>query len=278
MVSKHIGAIEERLGVLLFHRSTRRLTLTEAGRSYLRSCFRILAEIEDAEELATAGQFEPRGYLRLNAPVSFGTMHIAPLLAEFASLYPKVTVELDLNDGAADLVPDGWDMAIRIGDLPNSSLRARRLAPCQLVVCAAPAYLEKNGQPKTVSELAQHNCLAFTMLRRKCVDHWSFGDDHETRIPISGNLYANNMNALRAAALAGLGIACLPTFMAGGDLRTGQLVALDLDQIPAPAGDIWAVFPADRRMPLKTRKMIDFLADSFGRTPPWEREMLQAAE
>lgn len=277
MVGKHVDAIEARLGVQLFQRSTRKLALTEAGRSYLRSCFRILAEIEDAEELASAGQFEPRGYLRLNAPVSFGTMHIAPRLAEFSALYPKVTVELDLNDGAADLIPDGWDLAIRIGQLPNSSLRARRLAPCRLVVCAAPDYLDKHGHPATVAELALHNCLGFATPRRKSIDHWTFGEASEISVPVSGNLYANNTNALRAAALAGLGIACLPTFMAGGDLNDGRLVALDLDRIPTPAGDICAVFPADRRMPLKTRKMIDFLADSFGNTPPWDKSELETA-
>jgi len=151
MVTKHVDAIEARLGVRLLQRSTRRLTLTEAGRGYLEACQRILAEIEEAEAAAGAGQAEPRGLLRLNAPVSFGTSQIAPLLGRFAASYPKVRLDLGLNDRVVDLIEEGWDLAVRIGVLRKSGLVSRRLAPCRMVVCASPGYLRAHGTPVSVS-------------------------------------------------------------------------------------------------------------------------------
>ncbi len=175
MVTKHIGALEERLGVKLLHRSTRRLTLTEAGRAYLQACERILAEIEEAELSASLDRFEARGVLRLNVPLTFGFREIAPALPEFARLHPDVSVELGLNDRIVDLIEEGWDLAIRIARLKDSSLVARRLAPCRTVVCAAPAYLEERGTPLELDDLRRHNCLGYTLGASIGADHWAFG-------------------------------------------------------------------------------------------------------
>ncbi len=162
MVTKHLSALEARLGVKLFHRTTRRLSITEAGRLYLESSERILADMEAADAAITAERIEPRGLLRVNVPVVFGTRQIAPLLAQFSELYPNVVVELGLNDRLVDLAEEGWDLAIRIGKLRDSSLVARRLAPNRVVVCAAPSYLAAHGTPRTVADLAAHNCLGYT--------------------------------------------------------------------------------------------------------------------
>ena len=273
MVTKHIAALETRLGAKLFHRTTRWLSITEAGRSYLESSERILAEVEAADAAVAADRVEPRGLLRLNAPVSFGTRQIAPLLSDFAERHPLVTVELGLNDRRVDLAEEGWDLAIRIGNLSNSSLIARRLAPCRIVVCAAPSYLKARGAPLTVSSLAAHNCLGYTLSQRTPVDRWVFGARADVSVQISGNLRANNGDALRAAALAGQGIIHQPTFIVADDLRAGTLVALTLDQPTIELGGIYAVFPPDRHPPAKVRAFIDFIASHFAPEPPWDRDV-----
>jgi DNA-binding transcriptional LysR family regulator len=273
MVTKHIAALETRLGAKLFHRTTRRLSITEAGRSYLESSERILAEVEAADAAVAADRVEPRGLLRLNAPVSFGTRQIAPLLSEFAELHPLVTVELGLNDRRVDLAEEGWDLAIRIGNLSNSSLIARRIAPCRIVVCAAPSYLKARGTPLTVSSLAAHNCLGYTLSQRTPVDRWVFGARADVSVQISGNLRANNGDALRAAALEGQGIIHQPTFIVADDLRAGTLVALTLDHPTIELGGIYAVFPPDRHPPAKVRTFIDFIASHFAPEPPWDRDV-----
>jgi DNA-binding transcriptional LysR family regulator len=272
MVTKHIAALETRLGVKLFHRSTRRLSITEAGRNYLEASERILAEIEAADAAVAADRVEPRGLLRLNAPVAFGARQIASLLSEFAQRHPLVTVELGLNDRLVDLAEEGWDLAIRIGSLSNSSLIARRIAPCRTVVCAAPSYLAARGRPRMVSSLADHNCLGYTLSSVTGVDRWAFGARGDVIIPVSGNLRANNGDALRAAAIAGQGLAYLPTFIVADDMRAGTLVALDLDQPTVEFGGIYAVFLPDRHPAAKVRAFIDFIANRFAPEPPWDRD------
>lgn len=270
-VTNHVDAIEARLGTTLLHRTTRRLTLTEAGRTYLEACERILPEIEEAEALASAGQAEARGLLRMNVPVSFGTRQIAPRIAAFAARHPKVQVEFGLNDRVVDLVEEGWDLAVRVGRLPDSGLVARRLAPCRMVVCASPAYLAARGTPTRLADLAGHNCLGTTLRDSFGVTHWSFGEAGEVKVPISGGFFANNGDAMRAAALSGLGLIYQPTFLVGPDIRDGSLKALALDQPTILAGHVQAVFLRDKRLPLKTRAMIDFLVAEFGPEPPWDR-------
>ena len=273
MVTKHIAALETRLGVKLFHRTTRRLSITEAGRNYLESSGRILSEIEAADAAVAADRVEPRGLLRLNAPVSFGTRQIAPLLAEFAARHPRVTVELGLNDRLVDLAEEGWDLAIRIGNLSNSSLIARRIAPCRIVVCAAPSYLKARGSPLAVSDLGGHNCLGYTLSQQHPVDRWVFGVRADVSIQISGNLRANNGDALRAAAIAGQGLIYQPTFIVADDLRAGTLIALTLDQPAVELAGIYAVFLPDRHPAAKVRAFIDFIAARFTPEPPWDRDL-----
>jgi len=270
MVTKHLAALEARLGARLFHRTTRRLSITEAGRSYLEASERILADIEAANDAVAADRVEPRGLLRLNVPVVFGTRQIASLLAEFAQRCPRVTVELGLNDRHVDLAEEGWDMAIRIGALADSSLVARRLAPCRMATCAAPSYLKARGTPRTVAELADHNCLGYT-LALSGPHRWSFGRRAEISIPIAGDLRANNGDALLAAAVAGQGIIYQPTFIVADDLRAGRLTALSLDQPTNERLAVHAVYLPDRHPPAKVRAFIDFIATRFAPEPPWDR-------
>ncbi len=271
MVTKHIAALEARLGVKLFHRSTRRLSITDAGRNYLEASERILTDIDAADAAVSADRVEPRGLLRLNVPVAFGTRQIAPLLAEFTHRHPLVTVELGLNDRLVDLADEGWDLAIRIGSLSNSSLIARRIAPCRTVVCAAPSYLAGRGRPRTISSLAKHNCLGYTLSNVTGVDKWVFGAKGDAAVSVSGNLRANNGEALRTAAIAGQGLIYLPTFIVADDLRAGTLVALDLDQPTVEFGGIYAVFLPDRHPAAKVRVFIDFVANRFAPEPPWDK-------
>jgi DNA-binding transcriptional LysR family regulator len=273
MVTKHMAALEARLGAKLFHRSTRRLSITEAGRNYLEASERILGDIEAADAAVAADRVEPRGLLRLNVPVAFGTRQIAPLLSEFAQRYPLVTVELGLNDRLVDLADEGWDLAIRIGSLRNSNLIARRIAPCRTVVCAAPSYLAARGQPRTVSSLAEHNCLGYTLSNVTGVDRWVFGTKADVIVSVSGNLRANNGEALRTAAIAGQGLAYLPTFIVADDLRAGTLVALDLDHPTVEFGGIYSIFLPDRHPAAKVRAFIDFVANRFAPEPPWDRKL-----
>ncbi len=273
MVTKHIAALEARLGVKLFHRSTRRLSITEAGRNYLEASERILTDIETADCAVTADRVEPRGLLRLNAPVAFGARQVAPLLSEFAQRHPLVTVELGLNDRLVDLADEGWNVAIRIGSLSNSSLIARRIAPCRTVVCAAPSYLAARGTPRTVSSLAGYNCLGYTLSSVTGINRWAFGVKGDITVSVSGNLRANNGEALRTAAIAGHGLAYLPTFIVADDMRAGTLVALGLDQPTVEFGGIYAVFLPDRRPAAKVRAFIDFVANRFAPEAPWDQKL-----
>ncbi len=270
MVTKHLAALEGRLGVKLFHRTTRRLSITEAGRSYLESSERILAEMEAANAAVAADRLEPRGLLRLNVPLAFGTRQIAPLLPEFSQLYPKVAIELGLNDRLVDLAEEGWDLGIRIGNLRDSSLIARRLAPCRMAVCAAPSYLERYGAPASIAQLSSHNCLGYT-LAQSGPDRWLIGEHAEISAPIAGNLRANNGDALLAAAIGGQGIIYQPTFIIADDLRAGRLQRLTLDHPPNGLLAVYAVYLPERHPPAKVRAFIDFLAKRFAPEPPWDR-------
>ncbi len=271
MVTKHIAALESRLGVTLFHRSTRRLSLTEAGRTYLESCTRILAEIDAADSAVAAERATPRGLLRLNAPVSFGARQIAPLLDEFCRRHPHVTIELGLNDRLVDLAEEGWDLAIRIGSLADSSLIARRIAPCRTIICAAPSYLAAHGTPRRLTDLPAHECLGYTLSRLTGVNRWNFGEDGAIGVPVSGHLRANNGDALRAAAIAGLGLIYQPTFIVADDLRAGTLSPVPLDQPTVTFNGIYAVYLPAPHPAAKLRAFIDFLLERFSPVPPWDR-------
>jgi DNA-binding transcriptional LysR family regulator len=271
MATKHLAGIEDRLGVKLMHRTTRRLTLTEAGRRYLEAAERIIAEVQDAEASAAAERVDPRGMLRVNASVSFGWRELAPLIPEFSATYPAVEVDLGLNDRFIDLIEEGWDVAIRIGALTESTMIARKIAPCGVVVCAAPSYLAERGTPRSVNDLAGHNCLGYTLSRAFGPDHWPFGTDGKVVVPIKGDVRASSGDALWAIALAGQGLVYLPTFLVAPDLRAGRLVSVTLDHPTMDLPGIYALYPADRRPPAKVRAFIDFLVSRFAPVPPWER-------
>lgn len=266
MATKHMAALEGRLGVKLIHRTTRRLTLTEAGRGYLEAVERILADIAEADGAAAADLVEVRGTLRLNVPVSFGIREIAPLLPELARRHAALTVDLGLNDRHIDLIEEGWDMAIRIGRLDQSSLIARRVAPCPLVVCAAPDYLSRHGKPRTVAELSEHNCLGYTLSRSIGLTSWPFGPGGKVRVGVSGNLQASNGDALVAAAIGGQGLVYQPAFLVAREIQAGQLVPLTLDHAPIELDGVYAVYPSNRRPPAKVRATIDFLAEHLARS------------
>lgn len=270
MVTKHVAAIEARLGVKLLHRSTRKLVLTEGGRAYLAASERILADVEEAEASASLDRIEPRGTLRLNVPLTFGFREIAPALADLSRLYPLVTVDLGLADRYVDLIEEGWDLAIRIGRLQDSSLVARKLAPCRIVVCAAPAYLRSHGSPRVPDDLSTHNCLGYTLPTALSSSRWVFGREGATVVPVAGNLRANNGDALLAAAREGQGLIYQPTFLVGDSLRDGSLVRV-LADFEIPEYGVYAVLPSGRQAPAKVRVMVDFLAARFGPVPDWDR-------
>lgn len=270
MATKHLDALEARLGVKLLHRSTRRLNLTEAGRNYLEACARILPELEEADALATEQRAEATGLLRFSAPLSFGVRYIAPLLPAFSELHPMVKVELGLNDRVVDLVEEGWDMTVRIGELAESRLTARKLAATRMVVCAAPAYWQARGMVRAPADLARHSCLRNALSKSSRRGEWVFGAGREIKIQVDGPLVANNGDALAAAAIAGLGIVYEPEFIVADALRAGALTEADLNVATSGIGGIHVVFPPERRPPLKVRAMIDFLARNFAGKLPWE--------
>jgi DNA-binding transcriptional LysR family regulator len=269
MATKHVDALEDRLGARLFFRSTRKLTLTEAGQRHLQAVERILAEIEEAEAAAAEDTVEPRGTLRINAPLAFGLRQVMPALTEFAALYPALTIDIALTDRFVDLIDEGWDIAIRLGALRDSTLIARALAPMRVVLCASPAYLAAHGPPQTVADLAGHNCLGYTLPTPASANRWLFGSDGSIAVPVRGTLIVNNGDALRDAAVAGLGLIYQPTFILADDIRAGRLVLLTLDRPTARFGAVHAVYPGGRQPPAKVRALIDFLAERW-RNAPWD--------
>lgn len=275
MATKHVAALEDRLGVKLLHRTTRKLTLTEAGRRYLESVERILAEAAEAEAAAASERLEATGVLRVNAPVSFGVRELAPLMPEFSRLHPALCVDMGFNDRVVDLVEEGWDVAIRIGRIADLTLIARKLARCRLRLAAAPQYLAERGAPRRVADLATHNCLVYTLSSVLGPSRWSFGADGAVSVSVSGNLRASNGDALLAAARGGQGLVYEPTFLLADDLRAGRLVALDLEAPPIELPGVFAVYASNRRPPAKVRAFIDFLSPRLAPAPPWDRGLDQ---
>lgn len=267
-VSKHVTALEERLGVRLVNRTTRRLALTEVGLSYRETCARIVQEVEEAELEAGRHGSEPRGRLRVTAPMTFGILHLAPLLPEFLARHPRLEIDLALDDRVVDLLEEGIDVALRIGTLRDSSLIARRLATARSLCAASPAYLAQAGTPGHPADLAAHNALRYTY--RRGPEAWELERDGERHVVrLRGNLAANNGDALRAAALAGLGVVVLPDFIIADDVAAGRLVPL-LTDWRTPEFPIQAVWPPQRHPAPKLRAFVDFLADQLARRCPWQ--------
>ncbi len=272
IVSRRISSLEARLGTSLFHRTTRRLSLTETGLAYFERAQRILSDVAEADDVARRLQGELEGTLKVAAPMSFGWRHLSPAIVEFLAAHPQLDIDLDLNDRRMDLVSEGYDLAIRIGKLADSSLITRTLAPCRHVVCASPAYLAARGVPVTPSDLAaqHHDCLLYS--NRPASEQWRFrvdGEWHEAPVT-ARRLGVNNGDVLRDAAVAGLGLIVLPTFIVGDAVAAGALrVVLAEYEFFDPS--IHAVWPPNRQLSAKVRALVDFLTERFGGTPYWDR-------
>jgi len=270
VVSKSVTRLEEKLGARLLNRTTRRLSLTEAGAELYRRSVKALEEIENAELEVARFQTEPRGTLRVSAPMSFSILHLGAAIQPFLDRNPGVTLELNLDDRQVDLVEEGFDLAIRIARLQESSLVARKIAPCRAVLCAAPSYLAKRGTPMQPEDLIEHNCLVYSLTSN--AREWRFtdagGELHV--VPINGSIHSNSGLVNRAAAIAGVGIVQLPTFYIGDQLRSGELKPI-LCQFTPPEIGVYAVYPERRNLTPKVRAFIDFLAATFGPEPPWEK-------
>jgi DNA-binding transcriptional LysR family regulator len=269
MVSRRLTALEARLGVRLLNRTTRTLRLTDEGANYYDTCSRLLAEIDEAEAAVSAGRIEPRGALKVALPASFGNRHIAPLVPRFAERYPNVQLALSLSDRTVNIIEEGFDLAVRIAHLEDSSLAARRLAPNRRVVCASPAYLRRHGMPRTPQELLRHNCITSTDFSMT----WDYTDPEGAAgsVRVTGRYACDNWEVLREWALAGLGVALKSTWDVRQHLEDGSLVPLFPGYTFGSDVAIYAVYPHRRHLPAKTRVFIEFLAESFGPEPYWDR-------
>jgi DNA-binding transcriptional LysR family regulator len=270
-VSRSVGALEAEVGARLFNRTTRSLNLTEAGRAYFERVIRILADLDDADRALGHHQASPRGRLMVSAPMSFGFLHLAPAMPEFLGRFPEVDVDLSLNDRFVDLVDDGFDVALRIGALPDSSLMARRIVPIRRTLCASADYFRRRGTPHAPEDLKTHECLRNSNVAR--TQEWRFVDPEgkPSLVSVFGRVSANNGDALREMALAGFGIANLPTFIVGADLREGALVAALERFLPQDLA-MSAVYPHSRHLSPKVRAFVDFLVERFGKRPYWDSE------
>jgi len=267
-VSKHVIELEQELGGQLLSRTTRSVTATENGQAYYERCLAILSDLEEADLSATRLQAEVRGLLRINAPMSFGTLHLARAVADFMEKYPDLRIQLLLSDQQVDPVQEGFDVTLRIADLPSSSMIARRIAPARRAICASPSYLARHGTPKHPDDLRGHACLTYGHLATG--NQWKLtGPDGDHWIAIPWTLCTNNAEVLRDAAVQGRGIALLPTFIAGADFQQGRLATI-LPGYQAPEISIYAIYPETRHLSLKVRVFIDFLVERFGGRPYWD--------
>lgn len=257
-VSRRLTALEARLGVRLLNRSTRKLSATSLGQAYYERAVRILEDVDEAESLVSEQRSSPRGTLRLSAPMSFGTLHLSTLLPEFLLRYPEVSIELELSDRMVDVLGEGYDMAVRIGVLADSTLIARPLADIETVTCCSPTYLALNGQPEAPDELGRHECLLYGHSKAVDWDYWV--DGRVERFAVSGRFLVNNGELVRDAAIAGLGLARLPTFIVGPALEAGVLVPV-LQKYRLPSSKVFAVYPQHRQASLLIRVLIDYLKE-----------------
>ena len=267
VVTRHLAEMEEWLGARLLHRTTRRLSLTDAGTASLAHCRRVLGEVDAMRTGLSDRASEPRGTVRVTATPSFGR-HLAPVIADYVRRYPAAHVDLLLLDRTVNLVEERIDLAIRISNDLDPLLVARRLAVCQSVICASPDYLVRCGVPRTIEDLSRHNCLTYAYFGKS---EWRFQrDGREVAVPVAGNISANEVMVLAEAALAGAGIAMQPTYMVAPYLRSGQLVPLLADW-RIPEKGIYGVYSSRRFLPPILRTLIDFVAESFGDEPEWDR-------
>lgn len=267
VVTRQVAALETHLGVKLIARSTRRLTLTSAGRMYLDRCREILDRVEGAENDLAGAQGRIRGPIRISVPLSFGIRHLSPLLADFAGRYPEVQLDLDFNDQRVNLIEAGLDCALRIADQLEATQVARRLGDCRLVTVATPAYLAQHGEPRHPTDLHGHACLNYSGL---ALSGWPFRIDGQlVHIELPSRFQANNGDVLLDATLRGLGISHQPTFLVADAIRDGRLSMILRDYAPLPFG-IYAVFPGYRYIPHRVQVLIGEMAQRFGSQPYWD--------
>lgn len=269
VVSKRVSLLEERLGARLFQRTTRHLTLTETGEGYFKRVVDILSLVEEAEDFVSRRNTTPRGQLKITAPTCFSRLHIAPYLADFVAKYPEIDLDFQITDNMIDIIRDGFDLAIRIGELEDSSLVAKKLAPETRVMCATPGYIKAHGAPQSLAELEGHNCLS-----AGAQDVWRLqGPDGQHQLRLDGNIRSNSAEFTRQAILAGLGIGLRSTWDIGPELQNGDLEIV----LPQYTGSnniaIYAVYPSREFMPSKVNVFIDFLAELYGSEPYWENEL-----
>ena len=262
MASKYVQHLEEHLGTRLLQRTTRKLGLTESGRSYYEHCSQILLEIDEAEAGAANLTATPRGTLRLTMPVSFSIRYVGPLITRYLANYPEVQIDASLTDRRIDLIEEGLDLALRIGPSPAPGLIARRLGSDRVVVCGAPTYLERCGVPNTPEELAHHNCVLYTY--SNAGNEWKMRgpDGRKHTVKVSGNVRANNGDLLNQVVLGGAGLMCQPGFLVAEEIRAGRLVEVLTDYIFEPIG-IYAVYPSRKHLSAKIRTFVDFLVENL---------------
>lgn len=269
-VSRHVGDLEHRLGARLLQRTTRRLSLTAEGQTFLARCRELLSALEEAESELNSQTGEPAGLIRVNAPLTFGVLHLAPLWGRFIERYPKVSLDVTLGDRLVDLVDEGFDLAVRISaTMPSSMLVSRKLADARMVLCASPAYLARHGTPTEPQQLAAHRAISYSYWSTR--DEWNFTGPHgPASVRIKACMHTNNGDTCRAAALDHQGIVLQPDFLIGEDLRNGALVEL-MPEFRATEIGIHAVYPTRKQLPLKVRCLVDFLVEAFAQ-PSWSRE------
>ncbi len=266
VVSKRVSLLEDQIGARLFQRTTRQLTLTETGEGYFKRVVDILSLVEEAEDFVTRRNTKPRGLLKVTVPTSFSRHHIAPYLPKFFERFPDIELDFHLTDNFTDIIRDGFDLAIRIGELQDSSLVARKIAPDTRVICGSPAYLDSAGRPKSIDDLHMHNCLS-----AGAQESWQLegSDGSKQNIRVKGNIRSNSAEFIREALLAGLGLGLRPTWDVGPELASGELEVV-LPNYSGPSGyGIYAVYPCREFMPAKVNAFIDFLSELYGPKPYW---------
>ena len=269
MTSRYVAQIEAQLGVRLLNRTTRRLSLTEAGSDYYQRATQVLTLVEEAERAASRGAVEPRGTLRVNTSVAFGARHLGAAIAAYLQRYPQVKVDLTLNDRVVDLVEEGFDVGVRIAGRIDPGLVARPIARARMVACASPAYLRRSGMPRSPADLVRHNCLTYAYAGVQNEWHFTRGRREQT-VRVGGNLHANNGNILSLAAANDLGVTVQPTFLSYELLQAKKLMRImagwEADELT-----IFAVYPSRQFLAPKVRSFIDFMVERFGDNPYWDR-------
>lgn len=269
VVGRRIDALEERLGVKLLMRTTRRITLTHEGSAFLEDCQRLLADLANAEASVSAGGVKASGYLRITAPAGFGRRHVAPLVPGFVARHPDVKVSLNLSDRLVDIVNEGYDCAVRVGDLPESSLVSVRLADNRRMCVASPQYLARAGTPQHPNDLAHHDCLTLSTEASQ-TRGWAFTLGGEVNhLRLTGSLSCNDGQVLHDWCLAGLGLAWRSTWEVESHLASGDLVSV-LDDFAAPPNGIYAVFAQRKHLPLRVRLWVDHLKQTYGDAAYWK--------